>query len=682
MIRYDWHTVTRLLLTSRTLDTIEEEELVPAGEIAYQFSAGGHELAQILLGLALNHPHDGATVYYRSRPFMLATGLSVRTALVSSMARATGISSGRDTGVVYNKPGAGNVTVLPMSGDVGTQYTPAAGWAQSIQYHSKELGHGEWHGALSVAMGGDGSVASNGFWSALTIATTLKLPMLFFIEDNGYAISVESHLQTPSGNIAENLQSFKNLTTLSGDGTDPADAGANINMAVEMVRNGGGPVLLRLTVPRLPGHSYSDNQAYKSEEEREQERARDPLRTLKEFMVPERMSALEWEQLSNEVRADVESARDAALDTPHPDVSTATTHVFFEGDPQQQGGLLPENALPAPGLEETEIEEPIRINLIDAVRQTLQAEMRRNPRILVFGEDVGVKGGVHGATRGMQSEFGEARVFDTSLSEEGIIGRSSGMAIAGLLPVPEIQFRKYMDPATEQINDVGTIRWRTGNRFAAPMVVRIPFGFSKTVGDPWHSVSDESVLAHKPGWKIAIPSNAQDAVGLLRTALRGNDPVIFLEHRNLLDTAQARRPYPGDNYALPFGKANVVQDGSDLTVVTWGAMVHRCQQATGAFPGKVEIIDLRTIVPWDEETVLQSVKKTARCLVVHEDCGTAGFGSEVASTVAQEVFMWLDAPVERLTGADCPVPYSKELMPAIVPTVERIRAKMEHILTF
>lgn len=682
MIQYDWHTVTRLLLTSRTLDTIEEDELVPAGHIAYQFSAGGHELAQILLGLTLDHPHDGAAVYYRSRPFMLATGLGVETALAGSMARATSISAGRDTGVVYNKPGNGNVTVLPMSGDVGTQYTPAAGWAQSIQYHVAELGHSGWNGALSVAMGGDGSVASNGFWSALTIATTLQLPMLFFIEDNGYAISVESHLQTPNGNIAENLQSFKNLTILSGDGTDPADAGANVNMAVEMVRSGGGPVLLRLTVPRLPGHSYADNQAYKSDEQRERERARDPLKKMKAFMVPQRMSAADWEELFDQVRADVDAARDAALNMPHPDASTATTHIFFEDEPQLQGGLVPEDALPTSGREEMDIAEPIRINLIDAVRQTLQTEMRLNPRILVFGEDVGVKGGVHGATRDMQNEFGNARVFDTSLNEEGIIGRSTGMAAAGLLPVPEIQFRKYMDPATEQINDVGTIRWRTGNRFAAPMVVRIPIGFSKAVGDPWHSVSDESVLAHRPGWKIAFPSNAQDAVGLLRTALRGNDPVIFFEHRNLLDTAQARRPYPGDSYALPFGKANVVQEGSDLTVVTWGAMVHRCRQAADAFPGEIELIDLRTLVPWDQERVLESVKKTARCLVVHEDCGTAGFGGEVVATVAHKVFMWLDAPVERLTGADCPVPYSKELMPAVVPTVGRIQAKMKKILTF
>jgi 2-oxoisovalerate dehydrogenase E1 component len=248
--------------------------------------------------------------------------------------------------------------------------------------------------------------------------------------------------------------------------------------------------------------------------------------------------------------------------------------------------------------------------------------------------------------------------------------------------VPEIQFRKYLDPATEQANDIGTVRWRTANRFAAPMVVRIPVGFSKKVGDPWHSVSDESILAHKPGWRIAMPSNAEDAVGLLRSALRGNDPTFFLEHRNLLDNLVARRPYPGDDYCLPFGKAATVQEGSNLTVVTWGSMVYHCLEAAEPFPGEVEIIDLRTIVPWDRDAVLDSVKRTARCLVVHEDCGIAGFGGEIIAEIASETFLHLDAPVERITGANCPVPYNKQLMEEVVPSVERIRAAMEALLTF
>lgn len=681
-LEYDWKQVARLLLTSRALDTLEEKELVPTGEVTYQFSARGHELAQLLLGLALDHPHDAAAGYYRSRPFMLAIGLTVEEALTSSMAREGSLTAGRDTGVVFNRPSYGGVTVLPMAGGVGTQYTPTVGWAQSIRFRVETLREADWRGAIAVALGGDGSVATNGFWSALTIATTLELPMLFFIEDNGFAISVASRLQTPGGNVAANLACFKNLTILEGDGCAPLEAGATIRRAVDQVRADRGPVLVRLSVPRLPGHSAADNQAYKTPETRAAEAARDPLPRLRELLVPEHMPAEEWEALAGEARQAVQAARDLVRMRPEPPRHSATTHVFFEGLSQQQGGLLPEGALPEPGHERMAIEEPVRINLIDAVRETIAAEMRRNPRILLFGEDVGVKGGVHGATRELQSEFGIERVFDTSLNEEGIIGRAIGMAIAGLLPVPEIQFRKYLDPATEQVNDAGTIRWRTANRFAAPMVVRIPVGFSKRTGDPWHSVSDEAVLAHKPGWRIAMPSNAADAVGLLRSALRGNDPSFFLEHRNLLDTAEARRPYPGDDYAIPFGHAAVVQEGSSLTVVTWGAMVHRCIEAAEAFPGQVEILDLRTIVPWDREAVLASVQKAARCLVVHEDCGLVGFGAEIVAAIADEAFLFLDAPVKRVAGADCPVPYNRRLMDEVVPSVERIRAAMQELLAF
>ncbi len=680
--QYDWTQVARLLLISRALDDIEENELLPSGEVIYQFSAGGHELAQILLGLSLEHPHDGVAAYYRSRPFMLTIGLTPEEALAGGAARATSLSKGRDVGVVYNRPTTGGPTVLPMSGDVGTQYTPAAGWAQSICYRRDVLREEGWQGAIAVATGGEGSVATNGFWSGLTIATTLKLPMLFFIEDNRYAISVTSDLQTPGRNIAENLASFKNLTILDGDGTDPADAGANIALAIAELREGQGPVLLRLSVPRLPGHSSVDNQAYKSEEERAAERARDPKKKLRDFLVPDRMPEEEWDSLEAEARRRVAQARDRLREMAEPELSSAKTHVFFEGALQEQGGLAPEGALPEAGSPEPQADKPVRINMVDAIRQTLQAEMQVNPRMLVFGEDVGLKGGVHAATRGLQAEFGEERVFDTSLNEEGIIGRSVGMAIAGLLPVPEIQFRKYLDPATEQSNDIGTIRWRTANHFAAPMVVRIPVGFSKKVGDPWHSVSDESVLAHKPGWRIAMPSNAEDAVGLLRSALRGNDPTFFLEHRNLLDNIVARRPYPGDDYALPFGQAAIVQEGSDLTVVTWGSMVYHCIEAAEAFPGEVEIIDLRTIVPWDRDSVLESVKRTARCLVVHEDCGTASFSGDIIAAIADDAFLYLDAPLQRVTGADCPVPYNKQLMDEIVPSVERIRRAMEDVLTF
>jgi 2-oxoisovalerate dehydrogenase E1 component len=316
--------------------------------------------------------------------------------------------------------------------------------------------------------------------------------------------------------------------------------------------------------------------------------------------------------------------------------------------------------------------------MLTAIRRTLEHELEINPRVLVFGEDVGRKGGVHAATLGLQERFGEQRVFDTSLSEEGIIGRAVGMALAGLVPVPEIQFRKYAEPAAEQLHDCGTMRWRTANRFAAPMVVRMPGGFFKC-GDPWHSQCNEVQFLHAVGWQLAMPSNAEDAVGLLRTALRGNDPVIFFEHRSLLDGAAARRPWPGDEFMLPFGKAQCLRAGSELTVVSWGAMVERCEQAAAESAIDVELLDLRTLSPWDAAAVLTSVKKTRRCLIVHEDTITAGFGAEIAAMLAERAFFDLDAPIERLAMPDLPSPHSPVLLDAVVPSVGKIVAAMRRI---
>src|SRR5690606_14186102 len=320
-----------------------------------------------------------------------------------------------------------------------------------------------------------------------------------------------------------------------------------------------------------------------------------------------------------------------------------------------------------------------------AIRRTLEHELAVNQRVVVFGEDVGRKGGVHSVTTGLQAAFGEARVFDTSLSEEGIIGRAVGMALAGLMPVPEIQFRKYADPAVEQLHDCGTMRWRTNNRFAAPIVVRMPGGFFKC-GDPWHSQTNEVQFVHAIGWRVAVPSNAEDAVGLLRASLRGNDPVIFFEHRAMLDHGWARRQWPGDDYVLPFGKAKLVREGQHITVVTWGAMVERCEQAAekiASATGKtVEVIDLRTLSPWDREAVLASVRRTHRCLVVHEDNATAGFGAEILATVGRECFLDLDAPLERLAMPDIPSPHNPVLLNAAVPGADGIAAKIEDLLRF
>jgi 2-oxoisovalerate dehydrogenase E1 component len=683
---FDWRQLARLVLTSRAMDDLEETELYPQRKIYYQFSARGHEVAQVLLGSLLTHPHDGAGAYYRSRPLLLTLGLTAEDSFASNMARCGGFSDGRDIGAVCNLPSVGKATVLPMAGEVGSQFTPSAGWAQALVYRRDVLGEADCAGAIAVCLGGDGAVATNGFWSALTIATTLRLPLLFFVEDNGYSISVPGDKQTPGGNIAHNLASFTNLRVLDGDGTEPPEAAARVKEAVDYTRSGKGPALLRLSVPRLSGHSGQDTQAYKPAELLEEETSRDPLHKLTEYLVPAVFSRQEWDELVRRVEEEVRAAADAALRRPEPDPNTVRRYAFEERRPdgsadlQAVGGLAraghrvgPSTDVPHP--------EPTRINMLTAIRRTLEVELRSNPRVLVFGEDVGPKGGVHGATQGLHQAFGEARVFDTSLSEEGILGRSVGLALAGLMPVAEIQFRKYADSCAEQLHNCGTIRWRTANHFAAPVVVRVPGGFARC-GDPWHSVCNEVELAHVPGWHVAFPSNAQDAVGLLRAAMRGNNPTIFFEHRNLLDNAWARRPYPGDDFVLPLGKAAVTVPGTDLTVVTWGAMVQRCEEAATQASVSAEVIDLRTIVPWDRETVLASMAKTHRCLIVHEDNGTAGFGAEICATVVRDAFFSIDAPIERVTAPDVPVPYNIGLMGAVIPAVGQIAARMRELVSF
>jgi len=674
----DWLQVARLALLSRELDRLEVDTLTPQEKIKYQFSAGRHELAQILLAQALNHPHDAATVYYRSRPFMLACGFTSAEALAAGMARTGSPSQGRDVGVVYNMPRRTGATILPSSGNVGAQYTPAVGWAQAILYRHEILQEHAWEGALAVALGGDGSVAANGFWAALNIATTLTLPYLFFIEDNDFGLSVPSHIQTPGGNIAANLGAYQNLLILEGDGSDPDQAWDRIQTAIQHVRSGNGPAMLHLCVPRLAGHTFVDDQAYKSPETVLQEKARDPLPRLRQFLnIPEST----WYEMLVDVNRELAESLETAQSQPEPTSEGTQMHLFFQGEEPVQGGLRPERASIPLGPAEPQPTGP-RINLIDAVRRTLEVEMKVNPRVLVFGEDVGVKGGVHGATQDMQKHFGARRVFDTSLSEDGIMGRAAGLAIAGLLPVPEIQFRKYADPAHEQITDLGTIRWRTAGKFAAPVVVRIPVGFGKKTGDPWHSVSAEAVYAHTLGWRIAFPSNASDAVGLLRSALRGDDPTFFFEHRALLDTPEGRQPYPGDEYCLPFGKAARVFEGDELTIVSWGAMLPRCQEAARPYAGKITLIDLRTIIPWDQEAVLESVRRTGKVLIVHEDTQTGGFSGEIIAIIAEQAFTDLDAPIQRLAMPDLPIPFNLNVMEALLPSVSKIRSTIQKLLDY
>ena len=600
---WDWRGVVRQAAISRALDDLEESTLLPQRKVLYQFSARGHEVTQVLLGLELGGARDAVGAYYRSRPLLLTLGLSVDEALASTMMRSGSMSDGRDIGVVFNLPRLTGPCVLPVCGGVGTQYTPAVGWAQALRYRQTALADTRAARSIAVAHGGDASTATNGFWAALNIATTEHLPLLFFIEDNGYGISVPTHRQTPGGNIARNLASFRGLRVLDGDGSDPLSAARLIREAVDGVRAGEGPALLRLTVPRLSGHSGQDTQTYKGSAAIAAERERDPWGRLRAQLVPKFLSAEDWDAEVRHAGALVAEAQARVERRSPPDAARVKRYLFTELaddgsiELQTQGGILPDGWVPRAESEHPAAQGP-RINLVTAVRRTLEHELETNPRVVVFGEDVGQKGGVHAATLGLQEKFGIARVFDTSLSEEGIIGRAVGMAAAGLMPVPEIQFRKYADPAAEQLNDCGTMRWRTANRFAAPMVVRIPGGFFKC-GDPWHSQSNEVQWIHGLGWRVAMPSNAEDAVGLLREALRGNDPTIFFEHRSLLDSAWARRAYPGDEFVVKFGKAALLQRGDAVTVVTWGAMVERCELAIQRTRISADLIDLRTLSPWD-----------------------------------------------------------------------------------
>ena len=681
---FNWEEIAFKLFISRELDDLEEYTLVKNKKVLYQFSARGHDLAQIILGQCIIGQRDAVSGYYRSRPLLLAMGLPPQQALEASMMKLGGFSDGRDIGVVFNNPKTDGACIFPMSGAVGAQYTPVSGWAQAAKYHTEVLKDNRWKDAIGLVLGGDGSVATNGFWSALTIATTQQLPQLFYIEDNGYGISVPSEFQTPGGNIAANLASFKGLTIISGDGTNPQQASELVAQAHSIVRYERKPVLLRLTVPRLNGHSAQDTQTYKSSQRITFEQQHDPLPKLKKFLLTHSiLTEDKWHEIQKNAKSAVNKAFIKADNKPFANPDNVTKNVFCEYDGngemilQKQGGIHLSKPLFPPSSGEV-IAQPGRINMVTAIRKTLDFELQHNKRMSVFGEDVGAKGGVHAVTLGLQEKYGKQRVFDTSLSEEGIIGRSLGMSLAGLLPVPEIQFRKYADPAEEQLNDIGSMRWRTNNRFAAPMVVRMAGGYFGC-GDPWHSQTAEVKWVHAIGWQVAMPSNAEDAVGLLRYALRDNNPTIFFEHRRMLDDIWARREYPGDQYIIPFGKGKKITDGDRLTLVTWGGMVSRCHQAVLDSKLDVDLIDLRTIKPWDKEMVIESVKKTNRILIVHEDNLSAGFGAEIAAILAKEAFYYLDAPIERLTMPDIANPHEPGLMNAAVPTAGKILQAIKNL---
>jgi 2-oxoisovalerate dehydrogenase E1 component len=630
----DWGKVAYFCLLSRFMDLKERSERLPMS-----FPAMGHELVQVLTALLMEHEKDSASVYYRSRPLALALGMKPEDIFYANMGK------GRDVGMMYYLRGK----ILPTVGDVGGQFPKAVGWAQAIRYKG-------WDGAVAVAMGGDGSIASSGFWSALNIATTLNLPMVFVIEDNGWGIGVPSYLQTPGGDIAENLRSFKNLTVLEGRGYIPEETYRVLKEGFEIARKNRA-VLIRFEVARIEGHSISDRQEYRSREEIEKSREKDPIVYLRSLVE-------NWEEVESGAKADVERAWEEAKRR-EGERGNLKKYIFFEGEFAQGDKVR-----------EFKMNKHPKMKMALAIRKAMEEALEENEDVLIFGEDVGLKGGIYGITRGFMERFGERRVFDTSLNELGIVGRAEGMAYAGLKPIAEIQFRKYADEARQVIHNIGFVRWRTNNAFSAPIILRMPVGFLRGISDPWHSFSTEQEFLHMFGWKIAYPSNAEDAYYLLKEALSMNDPVIFLEHRELYFSKLAEREISG---YLPFGRGRVVKGGNSLTIVSWGYTLYEALE--GVKDMDVEVIDLRTLKPWDEELVFESVKKTGRLLVVHEDSLTCGFGAEIVSRVVEETFESLKIAPRRLAVPDVPIPFSQELFNLAYPTSDKIRKVVEEMLS-
>jgi len=630
----DWGKVAYFCLLSRFMDFKEKSERLPMS-----FPAMGHELVQVLTAFLMEHEKDSASVYYRSRPLALALGMKPEDIFYANMGK------GRDVGMMYYLRGK----ILPTVGDVGGQFPKAVGWAQAIRYKG-------WDGAVAVAMGGDGSVASSGFWSALNIATTLNLPMVFVIEDNGWGIGVPSYLQTPGGNIAENLRSFKNLTVLEGRGYIPEGTYGVLREGFEIARKNRA-VLIRFEVARIEGHSISDRQEYRSREEIEKSREKDPIVYLRSLVE-------NWEEVESRTKEDVERAWEEAKRR-EGERGNLKKYIFFEGEFAQGDKVR-----------EFKMNKHPKMKMALAIRKAMEEALEENEDVLIFGEDVGLKGGIYGITRGFMERFGERRVFDTSLNELGIVGRAEGMAYADLKPIAEIQFRKYADEARQAIHNIGFVRWRTNNAFSAPIILRIPVGFIRGISDPWHSFSAEQEFLHMFGWKIAYPSNAEDAYYLLKEALSMNDPVIFLEHRELYFSKLAEREI---SEYLPFGRGRVVKSGNSLTIVSWGYTLYEALE--GVKDMDVEVIDLRTLKPWDEELVFESVKKTGRLLVVHEDSLTCGFGAEIVSRVVEETFESLKIAPKRLAVPDVPIPFSQELFNLAYPTADKIRKVVEEMLS-
>lgn len=670
---------------SRFLDD-REIALQKQSRVFFQISGAGHEALLLGLGRHLRPGYDWFFPYYRDRSLMLALGVTpeeiLKLAVGSSEDRASG---GRQMPCHW---GYRDLNVVTQSSATGSQCIPAVGCAEASRYISRRqlpgcTAHGD---ELTYVSLGEGATSEGEFWESLNTACTLHLPVLYVVADNGYAISVPSADQSPAP-VSELVRGFRGLHVHSLDGRDYFEVRSRSADIVAAVRAGVGPALVHATVTRPYSHSSADTQSkYRSAEELATESAHDPLLLFEKAIVEGgMMSAEEAAQIKEDARQAVVAAARSALAAPRPDPSTVTRHVV---------------ALPqvAPGLEETGGSGGEVVALGEAIRRTLIEKMAEDERIRVFGEDVADarevvlanvegKGGVFGTTFGLQRQFGIARCYNTPLAEANIVGRAIGQALRGLRPVPEVQFFDYIWTAMQQIKtEAATIRWRSNGAFSCPMVLRVPIGGYLAGGAIWHSQSGESIFAHIPGLTVVMPSRAADAVGLLRTALESDDPVLFLEHKHLLRQPYTRDPFPSAAHRVAFGKGRIVREGDDLVIVTWGATVEKSRQAAAALEeqdgSSVSVLDLRSIVPWDTQLVAEAVNRTSRVLVVHEDVLTAGFGAEVAAWIAEHSFSDLDAPVGRVGATDTHVAYEPALEKAILPQVEDILAGARRVLAY
>ena len=691
--------IYRTMYLSRRLDD-REIQLKRQNKIFFQISSAGHEAVCAVMGLLLRPGVDWLFPYYRDRALCLMLGVTPYETLLAAVgAKDDPSSGGRQMPSHWGQP---RLNIVSKSSCTGTQFLHAVGAAEATQYYqgrakalaqAKKAPLGQYvrhaNDEIVYVSGGDGATSEGEFWESLNVACAKKLPLLYLIEDNGYAISVPIEVQTAGGSISKLVRGFPGLHVAECDGTDPFESYAVCKEAMQYCRERRGPALVHAHVTRPYSHSLSDDEKlYKSPEEREEEARRDPISKLALHLV--RDGILDQKQIENleaEVDEEVRAAADQALAAEQPSVESILTNVYSpEIDPTSVTFEAPPNSHGAPK------------TMVEMVALTLSDEMARDERILVFGEDVADasreenlkhvkgKGGVFKATSGLQRKYGHDRVFNSPLAEASIVGRAIGMAVRGLKPVAEIQFFDYIWPAMMQIRDeLCVMRWRSNGAFKAPVVLRVPIGGYLTGGGVYHSQSGESIFTHCPGLRVVMPSTALDVAGLLRTAIRSDDPVMFLEHKHLYRQPYNRSENPGPDFTIPFGKARVVKEGSDLSIITYGAVVHRAEVAAAQLQREgvnVEILDLRSLSPFDWEAISATVRKTHRVIVVYEDMLSWGYGAEIAARIADQLFDELDAPVKRVAATDTFCAYQPRLEDLILPQVGHITAAVKQLLDY